>query len=66
MDKIEKKLTSVHIIDDKYKDFKVNSIKSNINLQKFVNRCIDLYNKNPEFRNKVNSYDELAVSGSKF
>lgn len=64
--KVEKKLTSVHIIDDIYKTFKINSIESNITLQKFVNRCIDLYNNNPEFRDKIDNHTNLAVSGSKF
>lgn len=64
--KVEKKLTSVHIIEDIYKDFKINSIESNINLQKFVNRCIHLYNNDPNFRDKVDNYTNLAVSGSKF
>ena len=35
--KIDKKLTSVHILDDVYKKFKVKAIDENINLQKLVN-----------------------------
>ena len=64
--KAEKKLTSVHILDDVYKKFKVVAIDDNINLQKLVNRSLDLYVKNTDFRNTINNYNELAVSGSKY
>jgi hypothetical protein len=64
--KIEKKLTSVHLLDDVYKKFKVNAIDGNINLQKLVNRSLDLYIKDETFRNKINNYTELSVSGSKY
>ena len=62
----EKKLTSVHILDDVYKKFKVNAINSNLNLQKLVNRSLDLYNKDEQFRDKINNYTDLAPSGSKY
>ena len=64
--KIEKKLTSVHLLSDVYKKFKVNAIDGNINLQKLVNRSLDLYIKDETFRNKINNYTELSVSGSKY
>jgi hypothetical protein len=64
--KIEKKLTSVHLLDDVYKKFKVNAIDGNINLQKLVNRSLDLYIKDETFRNKINNYTDLSVSGSKY
>lgn len=64
--KVDKKLTSVHVIDDLYKKFKVNAIDGNINLQKLVNRSLDLYNKDEHFRDKINNYNDLAVSGSKY
>jgi hypothetical protein len=64
--KAEKKLTSVHILDDVYKKFKVVAIDENINLQKLVNRSLDLYVKNPNFRETINNYNDLAVSGSKY
>ena len=64
--KAEKKLTSVHILDDVYKKFKIAAIDDNINLQKLVNRSLDLYVKDTEFRNTINNYNELAVSGSKY
>lgn len=64
--KAEMKLTSVHVLDDVYKKFKVNAIDGNINLQKLVNRSLDLYIKDETFREKINNYTDLAVSGSKY
>ena len=64
--KVEKKLTSVHLLDNVYKKFKVCAIDENINLQKLVNRTLDLYVKNTDFRNTINNYNDLAVSGSKY
>lgn len=64
--KADKKLTSVHILDDVYKKFKVNAIDGNINLQKLVNRSLDLYIKDESFRERINNYTDLAVSGSKY
>ena len=64
--KIEKKLTSVHVLEDVYRKFKINAIDGNINLQKLVNRTLDLYVKDESFRNKINNYTDLAVSGSKY
>jgi hypothetical protein len=64
--KVDKKLTSVHILDDVYKKFKVNAIDGNINLQKLVNRSLDLYIKDESFRERINNYTDLAVSGSKY
>jgi len=60
------KLTSVTILDDVYKKFKVKSIEGSINLQKLVNRSLDLYNKDESFRNTINNHNGLASSGSKF
>ena len=64
--KVEKKLTSVHILEDVYRKFKINAIDSNINLQKLVNRTLDLYVKDESFRDKINNYTDLSVSGSKY
>lgn len=64
--KVEKKLTSVHILEDNYKKFKVAAIDTNMNLQKLVNRSLDLYVKDDKFRETINSYTNLAVSGSKY
>lgn len=64
--KTEQKLTSVNILDDVYKKFKVKSIEGSINLQKLVNRSMDLYNKDESFRNSINNHNGLATTGSKF
>ena len=60
--KIEKKLTSVHVLEDVYRKFKINAIDGNINLQKLVNRTLDLYVKDDAFRDKINNYTDLSVS----
>ena len=64
--KLQTKLTSVNVIEEIYKKFKVNSIDGSINFQKLVNRCLDLYNKDESFKNKINSHDGLSSNGSKF
>jgi hypothetical protein len=60
------KLTSVHVLEDVYNKFKVNSIEGSLSFQKFVNRSMDLYNKDENFRNKVNNHIGLAATGSKY
>ena len=47
------KLTSVHILDEVYTKFKINSVNGSINLQKLVNRAIDLYNNDDTFKEKI-------------
>ncbi len=64
--KASTKLTSVNILEDVYKKFKVKSIEGSINLQKLVNRSLDLYNKDENFRNVITNHNGLASSGSKF
>jgi len=63
---VEKKLTSVHVLEYIYRKFKINAIDGNINLQKLVNRSLDLYIKDETYRNKINNYTDLSVSGSKY
>lgn len=64
--KAETKLTSVNILDDVYKKFKIKSIEGSINLQKLVNRSLDLYNKDENFKELIDNHNGLAASGSKF
>jgi hypothetical protein len=64
--KAQTKLTSVHILDDVYKKFKINTIDGSINLQKLVNRALDLYNTREDFRDQINNHNGLATTGSKF
>lgn len=60
------KLTSVNVLVDNYNKFKVKAIDSEINLQKFVNRALNLYISDDEFREKIDKHDKLANNGSKF
>ncbi len=60
------KLTSVHLVEDLYKKFKVKAIDGEINLQKLVNRSLDLYNKDESFRERINNYTDLTSIDSKY
>lgn len=60
------KLTSVNVLEDVYNKFKVKAVNSEINLQKLVNRSLDLYNNDETFRDKVNNHDNLKTTGTKF
>ena len=64
--KANTKLTSVTVLDDVYKKFKVKVIDGSINFQKLVNRSMDLYNKSEDFRKQVDNHESLASTGSKF
>lgn len=58
------KLTSVKILDDLFENFKISSIRHKFNLQKLVNRSVDLYLKDEEFRKLIHNHTDLKVSGS--
>ena len=64
--KAETKLTTVKIIKDVYSKFKQISFESNITLQKLVNRSVDRYIVDEDFRKEINNYTELEPSGSQF
>ena len=66
MSKTETKLTTVKIIKDLYSQFKRISFDSNITLQKLVNRSVDIYIEDENFRNEINNYERLHESGSQF
>ena len=53
---MEKKLTSVHVLNMIYKKFKIKSIDSGLSLQKLVNRSLDLYAIDENFRNKIDNH----------
>lgn len=63
---METKLTTVKIIKDIYSNFKRVSFNSNLTLQKLVNRSVDRYVEDTEFREEIDKYDRLQVSGSQF
>ena len=64
--KTETKLTTVKIVKNLYSSFKRISFDSNITLQKLVNRSVDKYIEDENFRNEINNYTELEPSGSQF
>lgn len=60
------KLTSVKIIKKNYLEFKKTTINTDLTLQKFVNRAIDLYMRDSDFRDKVNSHSTNGIKNSKY
>jgi hypothetical protein len=64
--KTETRLTTVKIVKDVYSKFKRISFDSNITLQKLVNRSVNKYIEDEQFRNEINNYSELQTSGSQF
>lgn len=60
------KLTSVKIIKENYYDFKQQTLKTDLTLQKFVNRAIDLYLHDESFKNKIDTHDTGGIKNSKF
>jgi|TARA_Y100001970_G_C14188673_1_gene834071 hypothetical protein len=59
------KLTSVKILKELYKKFKTNTLDDEFTLQKLVNRSMDLYVLDTNFKDKIQSYDKLIPSGSR-
>jgi hypothetical protein len=66
MNIMETKLTSVKILKEVYSKFKKVSFESNMTLQKIVNRSLDKYINEEEYRESMNSYVELQASGSQY
>ena len=60
------KLTSVKIITDLYKKFKGVALSEEFTLQKLVNRSMDRYIKEEDYKESIVEYDDLQVSGSNF
>ena len=58
------KLTSVKILEDLYKRFKQTTVNTKMTLQKLTNRSIDLYLTDEIYKNKLETYDNLTISGS--
>ena len=59
------KLTSVKILKELYRNFKSQTFDDEFTLQKLVNRSMDLYVLDEDFRGKIKQYDNLIPSGSK-
>ena len=59
------KLTTVKLLNNLYKKFKINNLDDNFTLQKLVNRSMDLYVLDSKFKKEIQSYDKLISSGSR-
>ena len=59
------KLTSVKILKELYKKFKLNTLDDEFTLQKLVNRSMDLYVLDNKFKDKIQTYNKLIPSGSR-
>lgn len=60
------KLTSVKVLKKNYTEFKKTTLNSDITFQKFVNRAIELYLTNEEFRNKIEIHNTGGIKNSKY
>ena len=60
------KLTSVKILDSLYERFKLNTVNTKMTLQKLTNRSVDKFLQDETFREEIETYDNLIVSGSNF
>ena len=60
------KITSIRILSDLYKEFKVIALKEDFPLQKLVNRSMDKYNKDKKYKRLIVEYKDLISSGSNF
>ena len=58
------KLTSVKILEDLYKRFKLTTVNTKMTLQKLTNRTKDLYLTDEIYKNKLETHDNLIASGS--
>ena len=60
------KLTSVKIIESLYNKFKLKTVNTDMTLQKLTNRSVNMFLENEEFRESVETYENLKISGSNF
>ncbi len=58
------KLTSVKILEDLYKRFKQTTVNTKMTLQKLTNRSINLYLTDEQFKDNLETHDNLISSGS--
>ena len=63
---VETKLTTVKLLKGVYSNFKRVSFESDVTLQKLVNRTVERYVTDDDFRKEMNEYLKLQVSGSQF
>ena len=60
------KLTSVKILESLYERFKLNTVNTKMTLQKLTNRSVDRFLTDEKFREEIETYDNLTISGSNF
>ena len=60
------KLTSVKILESLYEQFKLNTVNTKMTLQKLTNRSVDRFLTDEKFKEEIETYDNLNVSGSNF
>ena len=60
------KLTSVKILESLYERFKLDTVNTKMTLQKLTNRSVDRFLTDEKFREEIETYDNLIVSGSNF
>ena len=60
------KLTSVKILESLYDRFKLNTVNTKMTLQKLTNRSVDRFLTDEKYREEIETYDNLIVSGSNF
>ena len=60
------KLTSVKILEGLYERFKLNTVNTKMTLQKLTNRSVDKFLNDNEFKEEIETYDNLTASGSNF
>ena len=58
------KLTSVKILEDLYKRFKLTTVNTKMTLQKLTNRSIYLYLTDDQYKQNLEEHDNLTISGS--
>ena len=58
------KLTTVKLLNNLYKKFKINNLDDNFTLQKLVNRSMDLYVHDVNFKKQIKEWENLKPSGS--
>ena len=60
------KITSVRILSDLYKKFRGVALNEEFTLQKLVNRSMDKYLKDEQYKKSIVEHDDLQISGSRF
>ena len=62
---MEYKLTSVKILKELYKKFKIKTLDDEFTLQKLVNRSMNLYVNDDDYIKLIQEHNNLVASGSR-